>query len=415
MTQTRRDFLLTGSGVTVGALMPGVFAETALAAPQSDKAGGRETVLVVIQLTGGNDGLNTVIPYRDPAYQAARPKLKQSESKVLEIDDRLGFHPVMGGFSKLLEEGKLAVVQGVGYPNPNRSHFASMDIWHKANRAKTERYGWLGRTLPQLGGAGAALHVGEGEGPLALFSATGHAPSLKSLKDYQLRTGSGRSADQKRRLIEDLAEDRSQLSGPQNGLLDLIKKSAQQTYRSSRRMQKVAKDLQGKSVAGYPQTGLANRLKLIARLIDAGVPERLYYTSLGGFDTHAAQAKTHPNLLAELAGAAHAFFNDLKRHGQQKRVLVMTFSEFGRRVRENGSEGTDHGAASQMFLIGDGVKSGLIGKHPSLTELVNGDLRFHTDFRSVYATVLKQWLHVDPQPVLGRKYPLLPLFAENVS
>jgi uncharacterized protein (DUF1501 family) len=419
MSHTRREFLITGSGVAVGALLPDVFRETAEAAPKSDRPGGRETVLVVIQLTGGNDGLNTVIPFNDPVYRSERPKLRQPAASVHKINGELALHPVMSGFSKLLEDSKLAIVQGVGYPNPNRSHFESMDIWHRASKSKAERYGWIGRALPKLGGPAAALHIGGGDGPLALFSATGHAPSLNSLKDYQLRLGAGPSAESKRKLIERLAEPSFPSSSlgtrakSSNGLLDLVRSSARQTYKSSQQMRRVAKELQGKDAAGYPQTGLATRLKLMARLIDAGVPERVYYTSLEGFDTHAAQAKTQPNLLKELSDAVAAFEKDLKQHGHQKRVLVMTFSEFGRRVRENGSEGTDHGAASQMFLVGDAVKAGPIGRHPSLSDLVNGDLKFHTDFRSVYATILKNWLHVEPVPILGRKFPLLPLFGKT--
>ncbi|MFQ5733444.1 MAG: DUF1501 domain-containing protein [Planctomycetaceae bacterium] len=411
MTFSRRDFLACGSGIAVGAALPHVFQQAALAAPKADRPGGSETVLVVIQLTGGNDGLNTVIPYRDPAYRAARPKLKQSSATVRKINRDLGLHSAMQGFATLLEDNRLAIVQGVGYPNSNRSHFESMDIWHKATRSKSQRFGWLGRALPRLGGPAAAMHVGDGEGPLALFSATGHAPQMKSLKDYQLRVGTGRFAEGKRRLIERLAEDGKPGGASRNGLLELVKKSAQQTYQSSRRMQKVAKDRKGKDAAGYPATGLGNRLKLIGKLIGAGVPERIFYTSLDGFDTHAAQAATHPKLLKELSDAVAAFHKDVKAAGQHKRVLVMTFSEFGRRVRENGSEGTDHGAGSQMFFIGETVKPGPLGKHPSLTDLSRGDLKFHTDFRSVYATVLQRWLKVEPGPVLGKKYPPVPLFA----
>ena len=409
MTFSRREFLSATSGIAVGAALPEVFQQAALAAPKADQPGGSETVLVIVQLTGGNDALNTVIPHRNPVYRSARPKLKHASNTVHKINGELGFHSAMGAFSKLLEDDRLAIVQGVGYPNPNRSHFSSMDIWHKAGRSKSQRFGWLGRALPGLGGSAAAMHVGEGEGPLALFSGTGHAPQMKSLKDYQLRVGSGRSAEGKRRLIERLAADNKKPAA-KGGLLDLVKKSAQQTYESSRRMQKVASESKGRDASGYPATGLGNRLKLIGRLIGAGVPERIFYTSLDGFDTHAAQLKTHPKLLGELADAIAAFHKDIKAAGQHKRVLVMTFSEFGRRVRENGS-GTDHGAGGQMFFVGESIKAGPIGNHPSLTDLTRGDLKFHTDFRSVYATVLKNWLKVDPVPVLGKKYPLVPMFS----
>ena len=411
MSLSRRDFL--NSGIAVGATLPMVFQQAANAAPKANQAGGDETVLVVIQLTGGNDGLNTVIPFTDPEYAKARPKLKQSPATVLKIDKQLGFHSVMTGFSKLLEENKLAVIQGVGYPNSNRSHFASMDIWHKATKSKKQRFGWLGRAMQSSKAAGShpggltAVNIGQGDGPLALFSTIGHAPSLKSLDDYQLRLGNGAFAEKKRELIEDLAKNKSKQSSTGNGLLSFVKNSAKQTYDSARRMKRIAKDYKKGGSQGYPQTGLANRLKLIARLITGGVPERVFYTSIDGFDTHAAQAKTHPNLIKEVSDAVAAFQKDLKTNGQSKRVLTMTFSEFGRRVRENGSNGTDHGSASQMFLIGDAVKAGVIGEHPSLTDLHQGDLKHHTDFRSVYATVLKQWLKIDPQPILGKKYPLV--------
>lgn len=412
MTFSRREFLATSSGVAVGCGLPEVFQNAAHAAPALGKSGGKDTVLVVVQLSGGNDGLNTVIPYRDPEYARQRPKLKQPAARVKKLDkDDLALHPEMPGFAKLWEDSKLAIVQGVGYPNSNRSHFESMDIWHKASRSKEQRYGWLGRVLPKLGGAGIGMHVGGGEGPLALFSATGHAPSLKTLAEYKLQLGNGADVALKRRLIEGFADGKPASKKSSNALLDRIRQSARQTYESSRRIQKVAESKS--KAADYPKTGLGNRLQLIARLINAEVPERIFYTSLDGFDTHAAQAVSHANLLKELSGAIAMFQKDITRHGNHKRVVVMTFSEFGRRVRENGSDGTDHGSGSQMFFIGDSVKPGLVGKHPSLSDLFRGDLKHHTDFRSVYATVLRDWLGVNPVNILGKKYPRLELFAEK--
>eukprot|EP00913_Durusdinium_trenchii_P028475 g26703.t1 len=371
MTVSRRDFLAASSGVAVGLGMPDVFQSAAAAAPALGKPGGKETVLVVVQLSGGNDGLNTVIPYRHPEYIRRRPKLKQPAARVKKLGkDDLALHPEMSGFAKLWEDSKLSIVQGVGYPNSDRSHFSSMDIWHKASRSKEQRYGWLGRTLPAIGGAGAAMHVGGDEGPLALFSATGHAPSLKSLAEYKLQLGKGADVALKRRLIEGFAGDRKAPARSSNALLDRIRQSAKQTYESSRRIQKVAES-KSKSV-DYPKTGLGGRMQLIAKLINAEVPERIFYTSLDGFDTHAAQAVTHANLLREFSDAIASFQQDLTQRGNQKRVVVMTFSEFGRRVRENGSDGTDHGSGSQMFFIGDAVKPGLIGKHPRELWLKNG-------------------------------------------
>ena len=404
MDVTRRSFLTQSSAVAWGVGLPAVFQRAAWAAPKSDRPGGEQTVLVVVQLSGGNDGLNTVIPFRDPVYQKSRPKLRQPASKVKKINADLALHPAMQGFADLLEKSHLAIVQGVGYPNPNRSHFSSMDIWHKATRSPAQRYGWLGRALPRLGSSSAAMYIGGGESPLALFSATGYAPSLTSLADYQMKIGGGNDAEKKRRLITNFAAGKPARN---NRILNLVRETARATYASSEQLRKVARSYETPVV--YPTTGLGTRLKLVAQLIDAGVPERIYYTALGGFDTHAAQAGTQTNLLKELSDAVAAFQKDITHHGHQKRVLVMTFSEFGRRVRENGSGGTDHGTASQMFLIGDKVKPGLIGKLPSLTDLDQGDLKFHTDFRSVYATILKQWLKVNPRQVLGKTYPQLKL------
>jgi uncharacterized protein (DUF1501 family) len=409
MNVSRREFLTASSGVAAGLGLPHVFQQAALAAPQLGKSGSKDTVLVVVQLTGGNDGLNTVIPIQDPTYASQRPKLRQPKSKIHSLNKELALHPDMSGFAKLWEDSNLSIVQGVGYPNANRSHFSSMDIWHKASRSKEQRYGWLGRSLAGLGGSNRAMHVGKGKGPLALFSSTGNAPSLKSLTDYQLRLGKGKGTEATRQLIESFAEEKSQSDKSSSALLTRIRKTAQQTYESSRRIQKVAKS---KNSAGtYPKSGLATRLQLIARLIHAEVPERVFYTTLDGFDTHAAQAAVHGKLLRELSDGITAFQNDLKKHGQHRRVLVMTFSEFGRRVRENGSDGTDHGAASQIFLIGDAVKPGIIGKHPSLTDLTNGDLKHHTDFRSVYSTLLNKWLGVPAEKILAKKHPNLPLLA----
>jgi uncharacterized protein (DUF1501 family) len=366
-------------------------------------------VLVVVQLSGGNDGLNTVIPYTDPAYAAARPTLKQAPAEIKKINDSLAFHPALAGFAKLLEKSQLAVVQGVGYPNPNRSHFESMDIWHKATPAKEQQYGWLGRALPKLGAAGGALQLGEDQPPLALLGATGHAPSLRSLEEYQLKVAANGDNQPKRQVIEKLAD-----GGASSGSLrDLVRQSARETYRSAASLRDVSQNY--KSAVSYPASPLATRLKLVAQLIDAGVAERIYYTSLGGFDTHAVQARTHAELLTQLGDALAAFQADLTEHGHAQRVVTLTFSEFGRRVRENGSQGTDHGAAAPMFLAGGAVTPGPIGAHPSLVDLDDGDLKFHTDFRSVYATVLDRWLGISSRDILGAEFPPLPLFQTSPS
>lgn len=403
MDVTRREFM----GVAMGAAAPGIFQATALAAPGSDQPGGKQTVLVVVQLSGGNDGLNTVIPFRDPAYLAARPVLKPDASAVKKISADLAFHPSGSGFAQLLEQGQLAVLQGIGYAKPNRSHFESMDIWHKATTAVDQPYGWLGRTVPKLGTAGTALQIGGDPAPLCLKGPTGPAPALKSLADYQLRVKESGDDPAKRQVIEKLAE--STVRTEPGSLRDLLRKSAQQSYRSATSLRRVSQNYE--TSVSYPAKALGQQLKLVAQLIDAGVSERIYYTALGGFDTHADQPLFHPNLLSELGDSLAAFHADLKQHGHDRRVVVLTFSEFGRRVKENGSKGTDHGAAGPVFLSGGTVKAGVHGDHPSLTDLDDGDLKFHTDFRRIYATLLDDWLGISSHEILGDHYEKLKIWA----
>lgn len=395
---TRRHFL---AQTAAGLALPTVFQRMSRAAEETK---GQDTILVVVQLAGGNDGLNTVVPYSEPAYTKARPTLKIGSELVLKLEQGLGLAPNLRGFHSLWNEGQLAIVQGVGYAQPNRSHFESMDIWHKATTAATEKFGWLGRCAPEIGGAGdAVLHIGDGEPPLAVFGATGYAPSMRSIQDFQLKTGSGADGDRRRAAVEQLAEK----SNGGDDLLSFVQSSAKQSFASAARIREVASEY--KAASTYPETPLAQRLKLIAQLIDAKLPQRVYYVSHDGFDTHAAQQLSHGQLLKTLADAMEAFHADLKSHGHGERVTGFVFSEFGRRVAENGSQGTDHGTAAPVFLTGAGVKGGLHGKHPSFDDLDQGDLKFHTDFRSVYATLLQDWLGVDPKKVIAGQYPALPL------
>ncbi|MEX0725873.1 MAG: DUF1501 domain-containing protein [Planctomycetaceae bacterium] len=409
MNFSRRDFLMGTTAWGCAAAMPSVFQRAAWAAPQADQPGAKDTVLVVIQLSGGNDGLNTVIPFADPAYAAARPVLKQSKEKLVSVNDQLGLHPALTGFGKLLENSQLSIVQGVGYPQPNRSHFSSMDIWHKAGREKEQTYGWLGRTSPLVSASGASLFIGDGQAPLALYGATGHPPTIRNLDDFQLRVAAGEKDDaRKRELIQQFASRNSKSASRLN---KLVQASALETYRASERIREATQNYQ--TPVAYPETELGQRLKLIAQLINGGISERIFYTSLDGFDTHAAQLPLHDGLMSTLSGAVEAFQQDVKHHGHEKRVVTITFSEFGRRVKENGSLGTDHGAASQMFFVGEPIIPGVIGAHPSLTDLDDGDLKHHTDFRSIYATVLDEWLGVDSVQVLGERYAPVKLFAHQ--
>jgi uncharacterized protein (DUF1501 family) len=401
-----RTSLQTSSLVALTPTVPAFLAQTARAAqPVHD---GR--VLVVIQLDGGNDGINTVIPFRDEGYARNRTALRFPVDRLLRITTDVGLHPAMGDAAWLLESGRLAVVQGVGYPNPSRSHFKSMAIWHSANvrlprggDADAESravLGWIGQALDEgrrpPDGSAAAVFVGFGALPLALRSRRSVASALTRPEDSVLALQAG---------TRPAAED---ASGPAGELARFVRRSTLDAYATSERMAAVlrARDKD----ARYPATGLASRLRVIARLIKGGGGTRVFYTSQGGYDTHSVQLVQHANLLGELSGAMKAFLDDLAAAKLAERVLVLCFSEFGRRARENGSLGTDHGTAGPVILAGPGVRAGLVGAAPSLLDLEDGDLRTTTDFRCVYATVLEDWLGLSSEPALGGTFAKLALF-----
>jgi uncharacterized protein (DUF1501 family) len=401
---SRRRFLQSSIGssalVGMGLTVPAFLARSATALSAQGKSGDR--VLVVVQLSGGNDGLNTVVPYADPEYAKNRILLRIGPGEVLKIDDYLGLHPQMEGFHKLLEDGRLAIVQGVGYPNPNRSHFESMDIWHTATAdVQQQRTGWLGRTLdgarPSLGQDVPAIYLGANELPLALVARQTPVPAVDSLETFRLQTAGGAVPAPALRKLASLERP----DAP--SLVDFIRTSTLHALDSSGKVQESLKA--DRSGVPYPGFGLARKLRNVAQLIDAGLKTRMYYLALDGFDTHAKQAEAHAGLLGELASSVRAFADDLAQRGHLDRVLVLAFSEFGRRVKENASAGTDHGAAAPVFLVGGQVQPGPIGKHPSLSRLDDeGDLEFHTDFRQVYATILDRWLGCSSETVLGGKY-----------
>lgn len=414
MPSSRRAFLQqlgTAGIVSLGIAPPTFLSRAAHAFEGTQKPTTNGRVLVLVQLAGGNDGLNTVIPHGDSEYYKARPGLGIPKAGVLKIDDLLGLHPQMTGFKELYDEGRLAIVQGVGYANPDRSHFRSMDIWHSARPdADYTKDGWLGRGLDsaaqQSSGALRAMALGTNRLPLALLSTTVNVPSVNDIAGYHLELGSGSEQNQKlkRRLMGEVAE-RTGPAGVTNSNLDFLRKTATTAYSSADKLKEVATSY--KPAVAYPANGLGEKLKIVAQIIAGDLGTRVIFVSLDGFDTHAQQAGAHQGLLAELSSAVRAFFQDLKGHKLDDRVLLATFSEFGRRVKENGSLGTDHGAASQVFVAGAGVKGGLHGKHPSLTDLVEGDLQFHTDFRSIYATLLTKVLEWPAETVLGGKFPLV--------
>ncbi|MDA0588488.1 MAG: DUF1501 domain-containing protein [Planctomycetota bacterium] len=397
---TRRNFLKTSIGtsavVSLGAAAP-QFLLRACAADTKPKG---ESILVVIQLSGGNDGLNTVAPFTEPAYRKARPTLAVRADDALKIDRSLGFHPAAQGFADLLERNQLAIVQGVGYANPNRSHFESMDIWHTCRRKTAIRNdGWLGRFLDEsLKGKALdlpALHLGHEKQPLALASSEIRVPSVTALDRFRLKENSGG-------LRKAVAEIGAASKAPGDDLLGFVQSSTGSALSASEKIE-AASDTY-KTGISYPETGLAGKLKTVAQLIDSGLKTRIYYVTLDGFDTHSRQAQAHAALLREVSTALDAFVRDLNEHGHGDRVLTLTFSEFGRRLQENASEGTDHGAAAPAFLAGNRVKPGLIGKHPGLGDLDDGDVKFHTDFRQIYATVLDGWLGVDSKPILDGRF-----------
>jgi uncharacterized protein (DUF1501 family) len=385
---TRRTFLRSSSLLALAPTVPAFLTRTAHAAgPDRD---GR--VLVVVQLDGGNDGLNTLVPLGNETYQKLRPRLKVTEKDTLKLGDGFGLHPSLRPLDKLVKTGHLVAMPGVGYPNPNRSHFESMAIWQTARTDPEEYkgYGWLGRALDLAGGDSYTI---SNDVPRTLRGRRSAAIALTRLEDLTLAdAGTVRDA-----------------AGPeaQQDLLAFVRRHAVDGTAAAEKMAALAKGSDG---AGYPGTGLADRLKLVARLLKADLGTRVFYTTQGGYDTHATQQFSHANLLNEFAGAVNAFFGDLQSARLADRVTLLAFSEFGRTIKENGSGGTDHGTAGVVFLAGPHVKGGVVGTLPSLTDLDAGEPKMTTDFRRVYATLLTDWLGVRGD-VLGGAYEPLKLLA----
>lgn len=418
MTQTpwtRRQFLHRGGVFASMAATTPLFiqeASRAMSIPAgslvSSLAGvPQDRVLVVVQLGGGNDGLNTVVPYGSKEYYNKRPRLAiaapgRHANGALQIPgvDGIGLHPAFTGMRELVDEGVGCIVQGVGYPNPNRSHFSSMDIWHTANTNGRD-IGWLGRyfdnTCSGTPEAGAGIAIGNAA-PLAMQGSRSMPVSFESPELY-------------RWLGEDLGDDVSsawrgmplQDHSDQKDNLAFLKRTTLDAQLSSDEVRKAASR---SPLAAWPSGDLANQLKMVAAMIRAELPTRVFYVTLGGFDTHANQEGTHQRLLRQVGDSLLAFNKELKAQRNDGRVLTMVFSEFGRRVGENGSGGTDHGTAAPMYLMGPMVRPGVLGTHPDLRRLEDGDLKHTTDFREVYAGVLQNWMKADPVEILqGRWAP----------
>jgi uncharacterized protein (DUF1501 family) len=402
MKISRRKFVSYGAGLLFGSSQ--LLALACQAATFTQRKVGKSKILVILQMAGGNDGLNTVVPYGFGQYYQLRPNISIKQEKVLPLTNTIGLHPNMTGLKDLYQQGKLAVLLGVGYPSPNHSHFRSMDIWQTAAPERIADTGWIGRYLDLSAGADSgnsarifpAINV-DSVLPKSFLAERVVVPSISNLNQFRFSTDAHYQLDRQNqvdafgKIYADFNLDR-----PNNQLLKEVGLEAMQ---ASDYLMNVVKNY--KSTISYPDTGLARSLKFIAQMITAGVDCSVYNVTLGGFDTHAGQNRTQEVLLKQVSESLTAFQSDLEQHQVDEDVMVMAFTEFGRRVAENNGRGTDHGTAEPVFLMGSRIKGGLYGTYPSLAKLDNGDLFHEIDFRSIYATILDRWLRADSRQVLG--------------
>ena len=408
----RRDFIARGMyGLGLGAGLPFILNRTSAAlAAQALEGTSIEKhpnrILVVIELSGGNDGLNTVVPFGDPSYYRARPKLGIPEPEVIKFADGFGFHPSMVGFERLYKDGSLAVVHGCGYEHPSLSHFSSMGFWHTGVPNGGEPLGWIGRLADEtLDAKQRNLIVNLGTSQSLAVRSRQHSPLVFDDPARFRRDGS----ETEKQALAELSHERS----TSNATLEFLASTAHNAAESSDFVRRASSAY--RTPVDYGQGGgLGGNLQRVAALIAAEMPTRLYYVTYQGnnFDTHVQQADLHSRLLMYTADAVRGFIEDVSRLGRGDDVAVMLFTEFGRRVEENGSLGTDHGTATPMFIAGKGVKGGLYGRHPSLTDLDDGNLKMTTDFRRVYATMIEEWLGCHETPaILKGKFDTLKVFA----
>jgi uncharacterized protein (DUF1501 family) len=400
----RRDFLRAGvSVITVGMAVPSFFTR-ALAEAETT----RPRTLVVVQMAGGNDALNTLVPFRDDAYRRNRPSLGLPEGELIQLDERFALHRALAPLQESWGAGELAIVQGVGYPHPTLSHFEAMDVWQAADPSLSHRGGWLARlvegAVDRNGHPFAGLGIGP-QLPAALCCPRVPPPVVDDIRSYQLLGDAsfpGGRAERERALLA--LYDAFGDAGPYGDLFTATAENARASYEA---LQAGARSYA--PAVAYPQTPFGRGLQLVAQAVVQDLGVRVAYVPYGGFDTHANQLREHARLLGGLADGLAQFRRDLAAHGRADDVLVVTWSEFGRRVHENASNGTDHGTAGLMFLLGK-VKGGLHGAPPSLTDLDNGNLKFTVDFRDVYATLLEDWLGVPSESALGGRFAKLGLF-----
>ncbi len=391
-----------------------------------------ERVLVVIQFSGGNDGLNTVVPIGFPEYYKARPQIAIAEKDALRLSgaDGIGLHPALASLKDMYDNGMVSVIQGIGYPNPNRSHFKSMDIWHTADTTATGD-GWLGKYFDaeccgygkgESGTPTAPKNTSTSAGPPGIaigrsapLAMQGRAVQPVSFESAELFRWSGQDIDADLGRAYDALNRRDPADSRKDTNADFLLRTAMDAQVSS---DLIRKAVAVKPLVTYPTNGpsgeLSRQLQMVASMIRADLKTKVYYVTLGSFDTHAQQGGQqgrHANLLRGFADATKAFYEDLKKQGNDTRVMTVVFSEFGRRVGQNASQGTDHGTAAPMFLVGPMVKAGVLTPHPSMKDLDEGDLRFSTDFRTVYAGVLNSWMKADSEKILGQKFRAMNVLA----
>ncbi len=359
-----------------------------------------QKILVVIQWTGGNDGLNTLVPYQNDIYYQKRPNLAIAADKTLVLNDELGLHPSLKPIQDLYNQGYVSIINNVGYPNPDRSHFRSMDIWHSGSSSQEYwQSGWLGRYLDQTEVAKSspyhALEVGEA---LSLALKGDHNKGFIMKNPDQLKRTS------QNKILQAIADQ--YVATGKDDHADYLYKTLIDTQSSADYLAQQAKSY--RSNVSYPGTEIGRNLKMIAQLITTDTDTGIYYTDLGSFDTHANQLNQHSRLLQQYADAVSAFMQDLKAHDLLEDTLILTFSEFGRRVGENASRGTDHGTANSIWLMGGNLqKSGIFNGGPDLQNLQNGDLKFEIDFRQIYSEILAKWINADPIQILKQDYSRL--------
>jgi uncharacterized protein (DUF1501 family) len=389
----RREFLQVGSLATAACLVPNflkAFEKRALVPP-----GNR--VLVVLQLSGGNDGLNTVIPLGNDIYYKARPKLGIAKEQSLVLIDDVGLHPALTGFKELYDDGNLGILSSVGYPNPDRSHFRSMDIWNSASESNEYLYtGWLGRYLDaQCGGCDKPTHALEIDDVLSMALKGEQAKGIAMRDPRRLYT----TANEK--YFKEMIAAHKDQAGEQP--VDYLYKTMAETVSSANYIYQNSRLHPTSSM--YPKSELGKSFQTMASLIFSDINTKVYYVSLGSFDTHTNQSGQQQRLFTEMNDAIVSFVKDLKANGRFNDVLITTFSEFGRRVTQNASGGTDHGTANNMFFIGSDLKQkGMLNPLPDLNDLQDGDLKHKVDFKSVYATILKNWLNADDKKILGKQF-----------